>query len=169
VGKVLLTTNYIALLSQAKPGITSDLLRVLIWMIYGFWQIATTYSAILWAQRNGNLWHMAFGSRPTYRPYCQCLALLIYATEPQKKQPEGNPKLVMLPQADHPIHQDQHTPKTMEASNLLGMEPLTVLHIPRVSVHPCVSNLSLQPRIAITNLFIAQGFGVNNKEALYSL
>ena len=78
-------TNYIAILSQAKPTRTLDLLgyQHLVleahleysgdgWMIYDrrFRQIAATRPAITWAQRDGDLWHMAFGSNQR-RPYCQ--------------------------------------------------------------------------------------------------
>jgi len=78
-------TRYTAIVSQAKPEKTVDLLgyQHLIleahleyigegWIVYDrrFRQIAATRSATSWAQRDGDLWHMVFSSNQR-RPYCQ--------------------------------------------------------------------------------------------------
>jgi len=70
-------TQYIALLTQAKPERTTDLLgyQHLIlqahleyyedgWMVYDhrFWQIAATHPSNPWARRDGDLWNMTFGN-----------------------------------------------------------------------------------------------------------
>ena len=78
-------TNYIAILVQAQPERTSDLLgyQHLIleahleysgdgWAVYDrrFRQIAATHSGTPWARRDGDLWNMIFASSQR-RPYCQ--------------------------------------------------------------------------------------------------
>ena len=78
-------TNYIAILGQAQPERISDLLgyQHLIleahleyagdgWAVYDrrFRQIAATRLGTPWAQRDGDLWNMAFASSQR-RPYCQ--------------------------------------------------------------------------------------------------
>ena len=81
-------THYITILSQAKPEKASDLVgyQHLIleahleyagvgWMIYDrhFQQISVTSPETIWARREGDLWHIAFGSNQR-RPHCQyCL------------------------------------------------------------------------------------------------
>ena len=78
-------TNYIAILIQAHPERTSDLLgyQHLIlqahleylgdgWLVYDrrFRQIAATQPGTLWARRDGDLWNMVFSSSQR-KPYCQ--------------------------------------------------------------------------------------------------
>ena len=78
-------TNYIAILTQAQPERTIDLLgyQHLIleahleysgdgWAVYDrrFRQIATTRSGTPWARRDSDLWNMVFTSSQR-RPYCQ--------------------------------------------------------------------------------------------------
>ena len=70
-------TQYIAILSKAKPERTSDLLGYQHltfeahleylgdgWLVYNcrFHQIAATRPTTQWAQRDGDLWFMAFGN-----------------------------------------------------------------------------------------------------------
>ena len=77
-------THYVVILSKAKPERTPDLLgyQHLIleahleysgdgWLVYDrrFRQIAATRPTTQWAQRDGDLWSMAFGSSQR-KPYC---------------------------------------------------------------------------------------------------
>ena len=78
-------TQYIAILTQAKPERTTDLLgyQHLIlqahleydgdgWMVYDrrFRQIAATLPGTPWARRDGDLWNATLGSSPR-KPYCR--------------------------------------------------------------------------------------------------
>ena len=78
-------THYIAILSQTKPERLQDLLgyHYLIleahlefagegWAVYDrrYRQTAAAHPGTAWSQRDGDLWHMIFGSLQR-RPYCQ--------------------------------------------------------------------------------------------------
>ena len=78
-------TNYIAILVQAQPERTSDLLGYQhlileahleylgdVWAVYDrrFRQIVATHSGTPWAGRDDDLWNMVFASSQR-RPYCQ--------------------------------------------------------------------------------------------------
>jgi len=104
-------TQYTAIVTQAKPERTADLLgyQHLIleahleyfgdgWIIYDrrFRQIAATRPGTTWAQRDGDLWNMTFGNSQR-RPYCQHCFGSTHTSEQCSGAPDATQKGRPLP------------------------------------------------------------------------
>jgi len=148
-------------------------------MIYDcrFWQIAATRSAITFAQRDGDLWHMMAFGRNQRRPYCQhcfvCTALAPFTRrrsvmEHQMTFVEGNQLIefqMLPPEADH--HREQHARQNPTSCESAGSGTTHNVHSQDVSTSTH-ADIVMETHIwgtESTSIFTFLETGVSNQDS----